>query len=620
MTYCRLIAPQWLQQKNAKAVIEGQFSQEEIQQYNSQGYNVFFTPNHPETYGKPPISGKDIDVFECVFIDCDLKDGIYVSKEDFLFTLALFELKPSYVVDSGHGIHAYWKVSDLDAKSFLRLSRRLCRKFKTDEAVGQIFQLMRLPGTLNTKVENHPVLCKVLEENEAVYTCEELNAVLPVISQEDEAYCQLHYNNTYSIKDPEDVLDDRMPERWGRLLNSSTEAKDLWVSTTDDRSKNDFRLGHIMYGHGFTKEEAMIVLANTAKSLRRAPVHRVSYARNIVDKIWTFESSSEKVEDLDLSFSVKDILKRNQNSPKGIKFPCHKRIDNTVHGFRLGQVLGLVAGSGVGKSAFALNMFKWFSEENPNYHHFFVPLEQPAHEIASRWETLSSGNTSLNDKVHIISNYAEDGTFRNLSLSEIQKYIIKFQETKKVKIGCVVIDHIGVLKMKDETGQKQDLMDVCHSMKAFAVQTDTFLIMQSQTSREKAGIGDIELDKDAAYGTVFFESYCDYLVTLWQPLKRCHSEEACPTVTAFKFCKIREKKIKKDVIKEDVPYYFYFDSEIENLRDMTEDEEQSFKFFLSRAVSKRSADKKTNLTEYRGVPYGGAESSKIDSNRQGTRH
>jgi hypothetical protein len=146
-------------------------------------------------------------------------------------------------------------------------------------------------------------------------------------------------------------------------------------------------------------------------------------------------------------------------------------------------------------------------------------------------------------------------------------------------------------------------MTICHAMKSFAINTNTLLVMQSQSSREKAGIGDLELNKDAAYGTIYFESYCDYLITLWQPLKRCHAERGCPTVTAFKYCKIRHKKARLDVIQEDVPYFLLFDSEKEELRDLTQDEKISFDFFLKKATNKRKADRKTDIVEYQSVPY-----------------
>jgi hypothetical protein len=202
----------------------------------------------------------------------------------------------------------------------------------------------------------------------------------------------------------------------------------------------------------------------------------------------------------------------------------------------------------------------------------------------------------------VISNYDEKGGFRHLSLEDLQNYIVKFQEDTGKKVGCVVLDHIGVLRSVNKNGENEGLMGICKTMKSFAQKTDTLLVMQSQAPREKAGIGDLELNKDAAYGTVYFESYCDYLITMWQPLKRCYSQGA-PTVTAFKFCKIRHKKQGYDTIKEDVPYKLMFDPSTECLRVLSSDEEKSFSFFLTQATNKRKEDKKTELVQYESVVW-----------------
>ncbi len=591
----RLISPKWLN----LPVLEGEFTDAEIKRYNSQGYNIYYLPNYPFGEYTSPIVGRDINHFSWCFVDFDLKDGKYASKEAFLEALADAP-PPTKVIDSGNGIHAYWQVYNLDAMSYLRFQRRLTRLLNTDEAVGQLFQLMRAPDTVNTKVKGSYVNCIQVYDAKIQYTAEELDKLLPPIILTDEAYCKQHYDKTYGLNQ-EAIISDTLPPKFGKLLQDNQEAKELFAGTVEDRSKADYRLAHLMFANGFTREEALSVLVNCAKALERAPTHRSSYASNIVDKIWTFELADDK-DKLDLSDSISAILKRSINTLKGTPFRCHPRIDNTVHGFRLGQVIGLVAGSGVGKTAFALNMFQWFIQTNPEYHHFFIPLEQPANEIADRWQTMCGADTSLNDKVHVISNYDEDGNFRHLSFDEIREYIEKFQRITGNKVGCIVIDHIGALKKKGKDGENQDIMDICHEMKAFAVQTNTLLVMQSQSSRAKAGIGDIELDKDAAYGTVYFESYCDYLITLWQPLKRSHDDPACPTVTAFKFCKIRHKKARKDVILEDVPYYMYFDSDNEQLRDLTQDEKLAFDFFLTRSTNKRKADKNSILA-YVSVPY-----------------
>lgn len=620
MKLCRLIAPPWLLSTSnpPKRVLEGLFSPKEIQTYNKQGYNVYFLPNFPTQYEGGTVDGSQIDNFNCVFIDFDLKSGTYSSKNDFIEALGSIGLPPTRIVDSGGGVHAYYNVSDLDAMSYLRLSRRLIRLLNTDEAVGKIFQLMRLPGTMNTKAKDDFKPCELLYEDLTVkYTCEELDKVLPAILSQDEAFCKHHYAQTYNLERTLKSIDDTLPPKFGKLLTENHEAKSIWSGNSQDRSKDDYRLGHLMFANDFTKDEAISVLVNSAKAMARAPVHRMSYAQNIADKIWTYELESTTK----LSSSVEDILKRSGDTLKGTPFRCHKRIDNTEHGFRLGQVIGLVAGSGVGKTAFALNMFLWCLEQNPDYTSFFVPLEQPANEIADRVKTMTRGNPALHSKIQVLSNYDESGNFRHLSLDQIREHIEDWQKSTGKKVGMVCIDHIGALAKKNGKDETQDLMTIMHQMKAFAVQTNTLLVMQSQSTREKAGIGDLELNKDAAYGSVFFESYCDFLITLWQPLKRCHADTACPTVTAFKFCKIRHKKPRRDVIQEDVPYFFYFDSETELMKDMTQDQTTSFNYFLSKATNKRKADRKTDLIEYKSVPYDGNQiASETPDNRLRTRH
>jgi hypothetical protein len=597
----RCILPDWAKDEfpYLPKVKEGEFNANELRDFNETSYyNIYYLPNYPSVYKKGvTVDGSHIDTFTHVFIDMDLKEGIYQSVVHFLETLYAFPLIPTKVVESGNGVHAYWKVSDLDGMSYLTLQRRLCRHFKTDEAVSKIYQLMRVPGTINTKNPNDLKYCETLEETKNVYTCEQLDQKLPIITREDEAYCKAHYAKTYEIDDDTVEISEDLPVKFGALLKSSEEVSSIWKGDSDDRSKSDYRLGHIMFASGFTKEEALSVLVNSAKALARGPKHRVNYATNIVDKIWTYELEPQN-DELDLSMDVRQILERSGDTLKGTRFPCYKWLDNTDHGFRLGQVLGLVAGSGVGKTAVALNMFMGFVALNPDYHHFFVPLEQPANEIADRWKTLCGTNTALYEKVHVISNYDKDNNYRHLSFDEIKDYLLKFQRVTGKKIGCVVIDHIGALHKKGAKGENQDLTDICHSMKAFAVQTNTMLIMQSQAPREKAGIGDLELNKDAAYGTVYFEAYCDYLVTVWQPLKRCYDNEQCPTVTALKFCKIRHKKMGKDFIKEDVRYTLLFDPHTEKLREMTQDEETAFTYFNTQSTNLRKQDRKTDILVY----------------------
>lgn len=591
----RAIAPSWLDLPKVK---EGQFKPAEIEELNNIGYNIYYMPNHPSTYDPTKhVDGSMVDTFKTVYVDFDLKDKAYPSKDAFLEALGQFPLVPSSIVDSGGGIHAYWSITDLDGMSYLRLSRRLMRQLNTDQAVGQIFQLMRLPGTLNTKIHDNFRVCEEILNTGVEYTCEELDANLPSLTSTDEVYCQQHYNKTYGINQEVIKIDDKIPLKFAQLIKDSKEAKDIWSGNVDDRSKGDYRLAHIMFANGFTKEEASSVLINSAKALGRGPQHRISYASNIVDKIWTFEEKPQESDDL--SSSVEDILARSSTEAlAGTKFPCNPIVDGTHAGFKLGQVFGLVGGSGIGKTTFALNLFRWFVEQNPDYTHFFVSLEQPVEEISERWVKMCGDNKRLHSKVQVLGNYDKKGVYRDLSLSEIKAYILAFQEKTGKKVGCVVLDHIGVLKMNSKNGETEGLREVCKSLKSFAIETNTFFVVQSQTSREKSGGGDLELSIDAAFGTAAFEHYCDFVVTIWAPLKRIYDQAPNMTVTAFKYCKIRKKNTVLDKLKEGTRYLLMFDVETECYRYLTQLEMKSFVYFNSQAVNLRKQDRKTDVLTY----------------------
>lgn len=599
MTLCRLIAPDWLLTRTpCKKVLEGLFTNEQLKEHNDKGYNVYFLPNGPSDYTPGTvIDGTHIDTFNYVFVDCDLKDKVYSSKDAFIEKIAEIDILPTRIVDSGHGIHVYWQVSDLDAKSYLRFQRRLMRLFKTDEAVAKIFQLMRLPGYFNTKYEDDKIECLLLGETDEIYTSEQLDKLLPAITAEDEAYCTSHYEKTHNTDRTLVQVSDKMPDKFGELLRKNKEIKQLWLNNSDDRSRNDYKLAFLLEAEDFTPEEVMSVLVNCDKALARAPIHRLSYAQNIVDQVPFRTGPTPLVR----HNSVEAILNRAPGkSLQGDRFPCAKYMDDTEHGFRLGHVMGLVAGAGVGKTSMTLNMFMDFVKCNPDYEHFFIPLEQTETEIALIWQTMCGKNTNLHKKVHILSNYDEDDSFRDLSLTDIEEYILAFQKQTGKKVGCVVIDHIGILCNNNRLGQDEGVKQISKAMKGFAIRTNTFLIMQSQTSREKAGIGDLELFKDAAFGTSTFENFCDYLVTLWQPLKRMYRSGA-PTVISYKFCKIRHKNQKKDVIVEDVPYTVFYDPDTKRIRSMTQEEEMSFNFFLPQATNKRKIDRKTELVAYQSI-------------------
>jgi putative DNA primase/helicase len=80
---------------------------------------------------------------------------------------------PSYIVDSGNGIHAYWVLNQpvevtqnrLRIEAILNYFTHLVPEFQGDTACTRVAQIMRLPGTYNVKNTEAPALCQVLHSN-----------------------------------------------------------------------------------------------------------------------------------------------------------------------------------------------------------------------------------------------------------------------------------------------------------------------------------------------------------------------------------------------------------------------------------------------------------------------
>lgn len=623
-----MIAPKWATHLRP-STIEGEFTTEEVLEFNKKFYNCYYFPNSTSNYASIPINpesklrrkrfikASDIDMFDYCFVDLDMKDyqsdnkdrsHNYPTKQDFIDHVLASKIPPTNIVDSGNGIHVYWKVSDLDGMSYLRLTRRLCRYFNTDPSSCNIKQLLRVPGTVNTKKEDNYVLCEsVYTDLNAVYDSDTLNRLLPPITNEIEEWCQQHYNRAYSIDDESIKITEELPKAFSKLCRERKEVRELFYGEQKDRSASDFRLAHMMFANGISKDDMLSVLFNTDKATERSKLHRYNYAKNIVDKVWEDEVANTAKPGKFMS--VKDILQAGDLEHERIH--CHPLIDATHHGFRLTQVCGLVAGTGVGKTTVGLNMVVWFCEANKNkdFVHVLISLEQTEQEVALRWDTMSRTlkvehpDIDWDSKLYILGNYNSDGSRKNLGFDEIEAYVLGLEKDIGKKVGAVIIDHLGLIKQTKGIGQYDGLQGNCERMKSFAIKTKVFCLVQSQTSRSKAGIGDIELDVDAAFGSAALEWNSDFIVVLWTPLKRIIDRAKHMTVTAFKFAKIRKKNPLLDRIKPDVCYGLMYDPTTELLREMTSDEVTTFEFWNAQANKIRNKDKKREPAPLKRTTY-----------------
>jgi len=151
---------------------------------NAEGFGIYYgvglhglKPAQVDGHNTRP---KD-DTVSCVpgiWADLDLGGNAAV-KTEAAEQLQGINPRPSMVIDSGGGLHAYWLfdepfflANDQDAESVRAMVRGMALALDSDRKVCNPSRIMRLPGFVNTKPERGGATCEVLSYSEAAYPVE----------------------------------------------------------------------------------------------------------------------------------------------------------------------------------------------------------------------------------------------------------------------------------------------------------------------------------------------------------------------------------------------------------------------------------------------------------------
>lgn len=638
MSFYRLIKPDWakptlsngkpnsdfVEQINGPDVYEGCFDDGFLQAKNAEGYNFYFFPNHPATNvyadGVKHLSGRHINVFNYVFVDMDLKDKVYPTKEAFYAKLEEFPLKPSMVVASGNGVHAYWRVTDLDRDAYVFLQLALINQFKTDESVYTVLQLMRFPGSLNTKRHKDYVRSEIVQSTGAEYTISNFTEVegLTVLPQELITKCQNHVDKLdgkLAVPLGNDVNLDEIPDRFIQFIDDPKNApvSSMFRTPTEggrDRSSADMSLCNTLKKAKFNRKEALAILANTQKALSKG-ANRQSYAEMTVNKVYT-DALNQKFLTVGQMLRSSSATIQLAAAIRGTWFMDFGVLGNP---WRKKELLGIIAGPGVGKTSVTLKIMKDAIENNPDNDDIFIfiSLEMTVSEIVKRWTRLVGADSPLADRLYVIDNYDDKGNPRNIGLQEILEYADEIKLGTGKGIGALAIDHIGILSKHIDTEKKYTfgissesdagwgkirtlgMNSLAKQMKPLANLLDTFLIILTQTTKEK-GVGDLPIGKDGAYGISDYENIMDRIITCWQPLQRVQNQTKTRFL-AWQYVKIRDKH-DGDQIQTQEPKLLTFEMSSGDLRVTTQEEYVEFQRLLPIANSMRDSEVKKKSDGY----------------------
>jgi hypothetical protein len=137
----------------------------EICKLNRTGYDIYFgvaprNPNNDDKLLQPPLLTSfwvDIDVGP----DKPNKDLTQAQRR-----VRASHIKPTIVVNSGHGLHLYFRLKkphSIQASKAKTLLRGIADALGGDLQSAEVARLLRVPNTVNWKHKNHPQLCQVLK-------------------------------------------------------------------------------------------------------------------------------------------------------------------------------------------------------------------------------------------------------------------------------------------------------------------------------------------------------------------------------------------------------------------------------------------------------------------------
>ncbi|MDY6793696.1 MAG: DnaB-like helicase C-terminal domain-containing protein [Actinomycetota bacterium] len=204
-------------------------------------------------------------------------------------------------------------------------------------------------------------------------------------------------------------------------------------------------------------------------------------------------------------------------------------VDRLTRGIRPGQVMGIMARAGVGKTALAVNiMANIFRRVDPHGVLFFS-LEMPAGEVVARLFTVDNRETPER-----LDSYLEkaQGDPRlaawsrryqelvivdesGLSISDVEKGFREAEKYLGKSVPLLIIDYLGLLRASGGSSYER-MSNLARELKSAAKRLSCALLVLIQTSRQGGSGGD-PLSLCMARDSGAIEEACDFLLGAWRP-------------------------------------------------------------------------------------------------------
>ncbi len=205
------------------------------------------------------------------------------------------------------------------------------------------------------------------------------------------------------------------------------------------------------------------------------------------------------------------------------------RLDGYLRGLRPGQVCGIMARAGVGKTLIACNVvtniYRW-TDPHPV---LFFSLEMPAAEIAPRLFCADCGETPERVEAYFSESMGDPKILdwaqkygnlvivdeAGLSLEEMEDRYHEAVNRLGQQVPLVIVDYLGMIKGPGSSSYER-VSNIARELKNLARRLSCAVVVLIQTSRAGGNGGEpVTLNQARDSGAV--EESCDFLLGAWRP-------------------------------------------------------------------------------------------------------
>lgn len=239
------------------------------------------------------------------------------------------------------------------------------------------------------------------------------------------------------------------------------------------------------------------------------------------------ESLEPRRRALNSAGQLQAVLDDSALDAQGRVFLSIPTLDNILEGFRAGEVVGLMARPGIGKTLVLCHLVRAIAGVSP-FAHVFFSLEMPGPQIVDRIaashyglnrhtfrERLEGVGLDTDDYVTAFQRFVlvDEG---GLSVAQMAARLRQVQGSllRGQTIRVVTIDHLGLIGGDRKMTTYDRVSTQARELKEFAKTFNVTVILAVQVNREAGGDGSKELHLGSARDSGVVEEAMDYLIAL----------------------------------------------------------------------------------------------------------